>query len=123
MTMAKWRWTHRIVGFALSTGMALAVLPAVDPRSAASFPAGEEKAEVKIDNFAFTPQTLTVRVGTEITWLNGDDIPHTVVSEDKTFRSRALDSDEKFTFLASKPGTYTYFCSIHPKMTGKLVVE
>jgi plastocyanin len=64
-----------------------------------------------------------VRVGTQITWTNRDDIPHTVVEDNKTFKSKVLDTDEKFTFTASKPGTYNYYCSIHPKMTAKLVVE
>jgi plastocyanin len=78
---------------------------------------------IKIDNFSF-PQTVTVPAGTEVTWTNQDDIPHTVVSEDKTtFKSRALDTDEKFSFTFTKPGTYTYFCSIHPKMTAKIVVQ
>ena len=81
------------------------------------------KAEVRIDNFTFTPATLTVSVGTPITWTNADDIPHTVVSDDKTFKSKALDTDEKFTFTPTKPGTYSYFCSLHPHMTAKLVVE
>jgi plastocyanin len=81
-------------------------------------------AEVKIDNFSFGPQTITVAVGTEVTWTNQDDIPHTVVSDDKTtFKSKALDTDEKFTFKFTKPGTYPYFCSIHPKMTGQVVVQ
>jgi plastocyanin len=80
-------------------------------------------ATVKIDNFSFTPSTLTVKAGTQITWTNGDDIPHTVVSDDQTFKSNVLDTDEEFTLTASKPGTYPYFCSIHPKMKGKLVVE
>jgi plastocyanin len=67
---------------------------------------------------------LTVATGTEVTWVNHDDIPHTVVSADKTtFKSRALDTDEKFSFTFSKPGTYTYFCSIHPKMTAKVIVQ
>jgi plastocyanin len=87
--------------------------------------AGESPAaEVKIDNFSFAPQTLTVAAGTQVTWTNQDDIPHTVVSEDKTtFKSHALDTDEKFSFTFTKPGTYTYFCSIHPKMTAKVVVQ
>jgi plastocyanin len=80
--------------------------------------------EIKIDNFSFTPLTVTVPAGTQITWTNQDDIPHTVVSEDKTtFKSRALDTDEKFSFTFTKAGTYTYFCSIHPKMTAKVVVQ
>lgn len=84
-----------------------------------------ETMEVKIDNFTFGPGTLTVPVGTTVTWINKDDIPHTVVSTDdsKTFKSKVLDTDEKFTFTFSKAGNYPYFCSIHPKMTGKVVVQ
>jgi plastocyanin len=82
-------------------------------------------AEVKIDNFSFGPATLTVPVGTSVTWTNRDDIPHTVVSTDdpKTFKSKVLDTDEKFTYTFSKAGTFPYFCSIHPKMTGKVIVQ
>ena len=80
--------------------------------------------EIRIDNFSFGPASVTVPAGTEITWVNRDDIPHTVVSEDKTtFKSHPLDTDEKFSFKFDKPGTYTYFCSIHPKMTAKVVVQ
>ena len=80
---------------------------------------------VKIDNFSFGPVTLTVPVGTTVTWINRDDIPHTVVSTDdsKTFKSKVLDTDEKFFFTFNKAGTYPYFCSIHPKMTGKVIVQ
>jgi plastocyanin len=85
--------------------------------------AATSKVDVKIDNFTFTPQTLTVKVGTQITWTNRDDIPHTVVGDNKEFKSKALDTDETFTFTPSKPGTYSYFCSIHPKMTAKVVIE
>jgi plastocyanin len=88
---------------------------------------GQEKSasEVKIDNFSFSPATLAVSVGTTVTWVNRDDIPHTVVSTDdpKIFKSKALDTDDKFSFTFGKPGTYAYFCSIHPKMTGKVVVQ
>ncbi len=80
-------------------------------------------AEVKIDNFSFGPATLMVAAGTTVTWTNRDDIPHTVVSDDKAFKSKVLDTDEKFSFTFTKPGTYAYFCSIHPKMTGKVVVQ
>jgi plastocyanin len=81
--------------------------------------------EVKIDNFSFGPVTLTVPVGTTVTWTNRDDIPHNTVSTDdpKIFKSKVLDTDEKFSFTFSKPGTYSYFCSIHPKMTGKVIVQ
>jgi len=99
--------------------LALAALPTVQKPVAA----GPPTVDVKIDNFSFAPATLTVKAGTQITWTNADDIPHTVVSDDQSFKSRVLDTDEKFTFMASKPGTYSYFCSIHPKMTGKVVVE
>ena len=80
-------------------------------------------AEVKIDNFSFGPATLTVAVGTTVTWINHDDIPHTVVSNDKLFKSKVLDTDEKFSFTFTKAGEYPYFCGIHPKMTGKVVVQ
>ncbi len=82
-----------------------------------------KSAEIKIDNFTFTPMEVTVKVGTQITWTNGDDIPHTVVSSDNAFKSKTLDTDEKFSFTPTKPGTYSYFCSIHPKMTAKIVVQ
>ena len=82
-------------------------------------------AEIRIDNFSFGPAALTVPVGTTVTWTNRDDIPHTVVSGDdpKAFKSKVLDTDEKFSFTFSKAGTYSYFCSIHPKMTGKVIVQ
>jgi plastocyanin len=80
-------------------------------------------AEVKIDNFSFGPAALTVPVGTTVTWTNRDDIPHTVVSNDGVFKSKVLDTDEKFSYTFAKPGTFPYFCSIHPKMTGKVVVQ
>lgn len=79
--------------------------------------------EVKIDNFSFGPQTLTVPVGATVTWTNRDDIPHTVVSTDGVFKSKVRDTDEKFSYTFDKAGTYSYFCSIHPKMTGKIVVQ
>ena len=117
------RTSNWILCLAASTMLALCVLPAVEHTIAAGPPTAGVKSEVKIDNFSFAPSTLTVKAGTEITWTNGDDIPHTVVTDDRTFKSKVLDTDEKFTFTATKPGTYSYFCSIHPKMTGKVVVE
>ena len=80
-------------------------------------------AEVKIDNFSFGPETLTVPVGTTVTWTNRDDIPHTVVSTDGVFKSKVRDTDEKFSYTFSRAGTYPYYCSVHPKMTGKIVVQ
>jgi amicyanin len=80
--------------------------------------------EVKIDNFNFSPQTLTVAVGTKVTWTNRDDVPHTVVSIDKkTIVSPALDTDEKFAYTFTAPGTYDYYCSVHPHMKGRIIVQ
>ncbi len=83
----------------------------------------ENAAEVKIDNFSFTPSTANVPAGTQVRWINKDDIPHTVVSEDKAFKSKALDTDDEFSYTFSKPGTYKYFCSLHPKMNATIVVH
>jgi len=80
-------------------------------------------AEVKIDNFKFGPEAVTIPLGTTVTWTNRDDIPHTVVSTDGVFKSKVLDTDEKFSFTFGKAGTYEYFCSVHPKMTGRVVVQ
>src|SRR5437868_5090816 len=78
---------------------------------------------IEIKDFAFNPQTLTVKSGEKITWINRDEEPHTVVSVGKQFKkSTALDTDQEFTITAGAPGTYTYFCSVHPKMTGTIVV-
>jgi plastocyanin len=85
--------------------------------------ATDSATAVKIDNFSFTPATITVPAGTQVRWTNRDDIPHTVVADDKSFKSKALDTDEEFTYTFSKPGTYKYFCSLHPKMTATVVVQ
>jgi plastocyanin len=82
-----------------------------------------ETVEVKIDNFSFGPAELTVSAGTTVTWTNRDDIPHTVVSTDKVFKSKVLDTDEKFSYTFTQVGSFPYFCSIHPKMTGKVIVK
>ena len=79
-------------------------------------------AAVKIGNFTFSPQELRVKAGTRVTWTNEDDIPHTVVSPQQ-LRSQPLDTDQAFSFTFTKPGTYKYFCSLHPHMTGVIVVE
>ena len=79
---------------------------------------------VSIDNFTFTPQTLTVKAGTTVTWTNKDDIPHGIAATNNAFtRSKALDTDDSFAFKFTTPGTYQYFCYIHPHMTGTIVVE
>jgi len=79
---------------------------------------------IEIKDFAFNPQTLTVKSGEKVTWINRDEEPHTVVSVEKQFKkSTALDTDQEFTITAGAPGTYTYFCSVHPKMTGTIIVK
>jgi plastocyanin len=87
--------------------------------------AEEKKAAVNIaiDNFSFTPREITVASGTTITWVNRDDVPHTVVSTDKRFKSNAMDTDNQFSFTFTDAGAYTYFCSVHPIMVGKIVVK
>ena len=109
--------------FVAALGLGVAGLGVRSAGVAASAPPRPATMEVAIDNFAFRPTDLTVAVGTTVTWTNRDDIPHTVVSPDKVFKSKVLDTDEKFSVTFDTPGTFPYFCSIHPKMTGKVVVR
>ena len=80
-------------------------------------------ATVQIDNFTFKTPVTTVKVGTTVTWTNGDDIPHTVVSKDGVFKSKVLDTGDRFSFTFAKPGQFGYYCSLHPHMTGTIVVK
>ena len=115
----------------LVVGFGIVLVGAMFLHAAAGKAANESPAnspamvqEVKIDNFTFAPASVTVAQGTTVRWVNRDDIPHTVVSDDKTtFKSKPLDTDQEFSYTFTKPGTYSYFCSIHPKMTGKIVVQ
>jgi plastocyanin len=84
---------------------------------------GDGVNQVTIDNFSFNPQVVTVAAGTTVTWVNHDDVPHTVTSTDKSFKSKALDTNDKFSFTFAKAGVYEYYCSVHPRMTGKVVVK
>ncbi|HXY04271.1 MAG TPA: cupredoxin family copper-binding protein [Terriglobales bacterium] len=117
----------------LTIGLLLIVLSG---RSSASQPSGsaihnlvpatnssDAGTEIKIDNFAFVPGALTVKTGTRVIWVNHDDIPHTVDSTEGKFRSGALDTDDHFQFLFMDPGEYQFFCRLHPKMTGKIIVQ
>ncbi|HVN75078.1 MAG TPA: cupredoxin family copper-binding protein [Thermoanaerobaculaceae bacterium] len=79
-------------------------------------------ARVTIDNFTFNPATITVPAGTTVTWTNRDDMPHTVVANDRSFRSGALDTEQTFSHTFEAPGTFVYFCSIHASMVGKVIV-
>jgi plastocyanin len=96
---------------------------ALGPRSASAAGVPPSRNVVAIDNFSFTPTDLTILKGTQITWINEDDVPHTIVSVDHKFKSQALDTGEKFSFMFQTPGTYEYFCSVHPKMIGKIIVK
>ena len=85
--------------------------------------AQEEPNAVTIDNFTFGPKELTVPAGTTVKWVNHDDIPHTVANKDKLFRSKALDTDDSYSYTFANAGTFDYFCSLHPYMVGKIIVK
>jgi plastocyanin len=112
-----------IAGLAAPVMIAMLLLFAGSPRVTANDQPSAANAEVKIDNFVFGPETITVAVGATVTWTNKDDIPHTTVSTDGVFKSKVMDTDEKFSYTFAKAGTYPYYCTIHPKMTGKVVVQ
>jgi plastocyanin len=109
-------------GLVLMLPLALATVLVLNPTRAK----GEAPAsplQVVVDNFTFGPDTLTVPVNSTVTWVNKDDLPHVIASSDGAFKSKALDTDDKYSYTFSKAGTYAYFCSIHPKMVGKIVVQ
>ena len=89
--------------------------------------AAEDKAPaeiaVGIENFSFAPGTVTVPAGSTVRWSNKDDSPHNIAAEDKSFRSKTLDTDDHFSYTFARPGTYKYYCSLHPRMTGTIVVK
>jgi plastocyanin len=114
---------NRAALIAAAAGIAIATIFAGAAGSAASGAPGGQEAMVKIDNFTFNPPSLVVGVGATVTWMNGDDIPHTVVSTSHAFRSKALDTDDSFSFTFGTPGVYEYFCSLHPHMKATIVVE
>jgi len=103
-----------MTAFVAGAALACVIAPSVAQKSAVS---------VTIDNFVFEPARLTVKAGTSVTWTNHDDIPHTVAAKDRAFKSKVMDTDESYSFTFATPGKYTYFCSLHPHMTGTIVVE
>jgi amicyanin len=103
-----------LAAFALGGLLACALAPVVAQTTGSA---------VTIDNFVFGPERLTVKAGTTVTWTNRDDIPHTVASKDRLFKSKVMDTDQSYSFTFSTPGEYSYFCSLHPHMTGTIVVE
>ena len=116
---------RRALPLAAALMLALSVAAYADETAAPQQVAATAPNAVTIDNFAFAPALLMIAPGTKVTWFNKDEEPHTVTSADggKTFKSEALDTDDKFSFTFDKPGTYKYFCSIHPHMVGTIVVK
>src|ERR1700675_4874117 len=113
----------RIAGVLMPVMIAILLLSAGSSRVTETDRPSAANGAVKIDNFAFGPQAITVPVGTTVTWTNNDDIPHTAVSTDGVFKSKVMDTDEEFSYTFTNAGTYPYYCTIHPKMTGQVVVK
>ena len=108
------RWIiASVAGMALMAGAA----SATEPAAAAA-------VQINIFNYKFDPASVTVSVGTTVTWTNKDEIPHTVASSDKSFQGSAgLDTGDSYSYTFTKPGTYKYYCTLHPFMTGVIVVQ
>jgi plastocyanin len=116
-------FTGCLIGCWRRHSAATTTAPAAHAQSTAAPDSAEQ--QVTIDNFAFDPQVLTISPGTKVTWLNRDDVPHTATSSESPpkFNSKTIDTDEKFSYVFTQPGTYPYFCALHPKMTAKIVVK
>ena len=112
--------------FSLNRSLVVALLlgPVVGAMLTFSAVAAQDATDViTIDNFTFTPKQLTVAVGTTVKWVNHDDIPHTIVEKKTTFRSKALDTDDSYSFTFTSAGTFDYFCGLHPHMVGQVIVK
>ncbi len=110
-------------GLVVALPLALATVLILHPSRAKSDDTKASPAEVRVDNFSFGPDTLTVPTNSTVTWVNKDDVPHVIASNEGLFKSKALDTDDKYSYTFSKAGTYSYYCSIHPKMVGKVIVQ
>jgi amicyanin len=114
------RFSANAIRFAvLLLGLALTPAPKAQENAAAS----DVKAQVQIDNFTFSPAEITIAPGTALTWINRDDIPHAVAAATKSFRSKAMETDQTYSFTFTTSGVYDYFCSLHPQMRGKVIVK
>jgi plastocyanin len=102
-------------------GSAGSMLRGADPEAAPN----PGPQQIVVDNFTFTPAKLTVAVGSQVTWINHDDVPHTATStlKPRVFNSGTLDTDDQFSYVFGTPGTYDYFCALHPKMAGQIIVK
>jgi plastocyanin len=114
---------HLLRGLA-GLGVAAAIFAAMTAAQADGQTIGgvDKAVTVTIDNFTFSPKVVTIAPGTTVTWVNDDDIPHTVTNANRVFRSKALDTEDKYSFTFTTAGEYEYFCSLHPHMTGKVIV-
>ena len=115
----------RSICVALAITLCFVMWGCADAMSAAAPTTAPADVTVTIDNFTFDPPTLTIPRGTKVTWINRDDVPHTATSSasPKVFDSKALDTDDKYSFTFTKAGDYEYFCSLHPHMVGMIKVE
>jgi amicyanin len=120
----------RLATARFTPGRAVAVAMLLGPLAGALLAFGAVAAQeakdentVTIDNFTFTSREMTVAVGTTVKWVNHDDIPHNVIDKNKAFRSKALDTDDSYSFTFASAGTYDYFCGLHPQMQGKIIVK
>ena len=104
-------------------GLLAAVIPGIGPNTAAAVAAAAHTATIQIDNFAFTPQNLTVTAGTVVMWKNADDSPHRIADVNGTYNSGALDTEDSYSHTFATPGVYKYICSIHPYMKGEITVK
>lgn len=117
------RRTLFVGSFAIALPLAVLLILTLQPTRARSKGAKSSATEVRVDNFTFAPQALTVPLNSTVTWVNKDDVPHVIASNDGLFKSKALDTDDNYSYTFSKAGTYSYYCSVHPKMVGKIVVQ
>jgi len=117
------RWAGLTLGGLGLAGLLAAVIPAIGPNTAAAVAAAAHTATIQIDNFAFTPQNLTVTAGTVVMWKNADDSPHRIADVNGAYNSSALDTEDSYSHTFATPGVYKYICSIHPYMKGEITVK
>jgi len=110
-------------GSIIALSLAVAAVVILHPTRAKSEESKTSSMEVRVDNFTFGPDTLTVPANSTVTWVNKDDVPHVIASNDGLFKSKALDTEDKYSYTFTKAGTYAYYCSVHPKMVGKIIVQ
>ena len=114
---------RRALIFALLLGPIMGAMLALGTVAAQDAAKLDAANVVTIDNFTFTPKELAVPVGTTVKWVNHDDIPHLVVEKKASFRSKALDTDDLYSYTFANAGTFDYFCGLHPQMVGKVIVK